>query len=106
MKKIFITIFSLIFTLSTAYAQKGVDFSKVYSGGRKLGFCIDSSAKSVYYDNKFPNQPNTSFNYLPAVTNISLEAYFERTEDVRQYRYTIIEDNKPIVVNKSIDKKK
>lgn len=105
MKKIFITFFSFIFMLSTVFAQKGINFSKIYSGGRKLGFCVDSSAKSIYYDNKFPNQPNTSFNYLPEVNNISIQAYFDRKDDVRQYRYTILADNKPIVVNKSINKK-
>ncbi|GGE55817.1 histidine kinase [Pedobacter psychrotolerans] len=105
MKKIFITFFSFIFVVSTVFAQKIINFSQIYSGGRKLGFCVDSSAKNIYYDNKFPNQPNTSFTYLPEVNNISIQAYFDRKDDVRQYRYTILVDNKPIVVNKSINKK-
>lgn len=104
MKKIIFILLSLTFAMLKANAQKSINFSKVYSGGRKLGICIDSSAKNVYYDNKFPNQPNTSFTYLPEVSNISLQAYFDRKDSVQQYRYTILTDNRPIVVNKSIDK--
>jgi hypothetical protein len=103
MKKIFFTWLVLSTALSTIYAQKGINFSRTYSAGRKLMMCIDSSAKKVYYDNKFPNQPQTSFSYLPEVKNLSIQIYFDRKENVQQYRYTILEDNKPIVVNKTID---
>ncbi len=64
---------------------------------------VDSLAKNVYYNNVFPNQPRTSFNYLPEVNNVSIQIYFRETDSVQHYRYTILEDDKPLVVNQSID---
>ncbi|SFG31823.1 hypothetical protein SAMN05421739_102140 [Pontibacter chinhatensis] len=65
--------------------------------------CVDSSAKNVFYNEIFPNQPRTSFNYLPEVNNVSIQIYFRKTDSVQHYRYTILEDDKPLVVNQSID---
>ncbi|WP_196935722.1 hypothetical protein [Sphingobacterium hungaricum] len=102
MKKISFIFLSLIISLSTAYAQKGINFSHTYAAGNKLLMCVDSAAKNIYYDFKFPNQPNTSFNYLPEINNVSIQIYFKTTERIQDYRYTILVDNKPIVVNESI----
>lgn len=65
--------------------------------------CVDSSAKNVFYNHIFPNQPRTSFSYLPEVNNVSIQVYFRKTDSVQHYRYTILLDDKPLVVNKSID---
>lgn len=103
MKKISFTILSFIMTLSTVNAQNGIDFHHSYAAGGRLLMFVDSAAKNVYYDNVFPNQPQTSFNYLPEVNNVSVQIYFKKTDRVQDYRYTILEDNKPITVNMSID---
>ena len=63
---------------------------------------VDSAAKNVYYGLKFPNQPNTSFNYLPNVNNVSVQMYFRKTENPQNHRYTILVDDEPIVVNNRI----
>src|SRR5690606_12293731 len=76
---------------------------KTYPGGGRLIMNGGSLAKNVYYSNIFPNQPNTSFSYLPEVNNVSIQIYFRQTDSVQHYRYTILEDNKPIVVNKPIN---
>lgn len=104
MKKIIFLLFNLIIAISTVNAQKGINFSHLYSSGNKLLMCVDSSAKNIYYDNKFSNQPHTSFNYLPEVNNLCIQIYFEKKDSVKQYRYTILVDNKPILVNQSINK--
>lgn len=104
MKKLIFTFLSFIITLSAVNAQKGINFSHTYAAGGKLLMCVDSSAKNVYYSNIFPNQPNTSFNYLPEVNNVSIQIYFRKKDSVQHYRYTILADNKPIVVNKPINK--
>ena len=104
MKKIIFIFLSLIITLSTANAQKGVNFSRTYPGGGKLLMCVDSLAKNVFYANMFPNQPRTSFSYLPEVNNVSIQIYFRKNINIQHYRYTILADNKPIIVNKSINK--
>lgn len=106
MKKIILTILSFIFVLSTAYSQKGINFNKMYPGGGKLLMAVDSSAKNVYYSNVFPNQPNTSFSYLPEVNNISFQINFRKNINIQHYRYTILVDDKPIAVNKSINEAK
>lgn len=104
MKKIIFIFLNLIIVVFVVNAQEDINFYKKYSAGRKLLMCVDSSAKNIYYDKKFPNQPNTSFNFLPQVNNVSIQIYFNKKDSVQQYRYTILADNKPIVVNKSIDK--
>jgi len=104
MKKIIFILLNLIIVCSGVNAQKGINFSRQYSAGRKLLICVDSAAKNIYYDNKFPNQPNTSFTYLPDVTNLSIQIYFKKTESVQNYRYTILVDDNPILVNKPFDK--
>lgn len=103
MKKIIFTFLSFIITLSTVNAQKGINFSRGYMAGGKLLMFVDSSAKNVFYANMFPNQPRTSFSYLPEVNNLSININFRKDINVKDYRYTILEDNKPIVVNKSIN---
>jgi len=103
MKKIIFTLLSFIIVLSTASAQKGINFNHNYAAGGKLLMNVDSSAKNVFYSIIFPNQPNTSFNYLPEVNNVSIQIYFRKTDSVRHYRYSILADNKPIVVNKEIE---
>lgn len=103
MKKIIFTFLSFIITLSTVNAQKGIDFSRKYPGGGRLLMYVDSAAKNVYYWNIFPNQPNTSFNYLPDVDNVSIQINFRKDINVPNFRYTILVDDKPIAVNKSID---
>src|SRR5690606_9844829 len=61
------------------------------------------SAQRVHYANKFPNQPSMSFNYLPEVNDVSIQIHFRPQENVEDYRYTILVDDKPIAVNRSID---
>ncbi|MGO1245552.1 MAG: sensor histidine kinase, partial [Sphingobacterium sp.] len=104
MKKIIFTLLSFIIVLSTVSAQKGINFNHTYPGGGRLLMTVDSSAKNVYYDIYFPNQPNTSFSYLPEVDSVSIQIYFRKKDSVEHYRYTILADNKPIVVNKAINK--
>lgn len=106
MKRIILIFLYLIIVLFTVNAQKGINFSRPYSGGGKLLMCVDSSAKNVYYANVFSNQPNTFFSYLPEVNNVNIQIYFRKDINVQHYRYTILTDNKPIVVNKPIDKEK
>ena len=102
MKKITFTFLSFIIALSTVNAQKGINYSHVYGAGGKLQMCVDSSAKNVYYDNLFPNQPHTSFNYLPEVNNLSIRINFRKDINIQSFRYTILIDNKPLVVNEPI----
>ncbi|MEJ5146586.1 sensor histidine kinase [Sphingobacterium sp. MYb388] len=103
MKRIIFTLLSLIITLSTVNAQKGINFSHTYAAGGKLLMCLDSTAENFYYDNTFANQPNTYFNYLPEISNVSIQIYFRKKDHVQNYRYSILADDKPIVVNKPID---
>ncbi|QEH42020.1 sensor histidine kinase [Chitinophaga sp. XS-30] len=104
MKRIIFTFLSFVVALSTVNAQKGINFSRKYAAGGKLLMSVDSSAKNVYYNNIFPNQPNTSFSYLPEVNNVSIQIYFRKKDSVQHYRYTILADDKPIVVNKPINR--
>jgi hypothetical protein len=97
---IFLFFFVAIFT---ANAQKGINFSKHYGAGGKMLMNLDSSAKNVFYDNVFPNQPRTSFNFLPEISQVNIQIYFRKTDSVQNYRYTIIENSKSVVVNKSIN---
>lgn len=103
MKKIIFAFLSFIVALPSVNAQKGINFFHTYAAGGKLLMCVDSSAKNVYYNNNFPNQPNTSFNYLPEVNNVSIQIYFRKKDSVQHYRYTILADNKPIALNKPIN---
>ncbi|MDQ8006524.1 MAG: histidine kinase [Pedobacter sp.] len=104
MKKTIFTFLSFIISLSIVSAQKGIDFNKKYAAGGKLLMSVDSGAKNVYYSSIPPNQPNTYFNYLPEVSNLSIQIYFRKNINTQNYRYTILVDDKPLVVNKSIDK--
>lgn len=106
MKKIIFILLNSIIAFSNVKAQKGINTSKFYPGGGKLLMAVDSLAKNVYYWNIFPNQPNTSFNYLPEVNNITIQINFRRNINIQHYRYTILVDDKPIAVNKSINKAK
>jgi len=103
MKKIIFTFLSLVITLSTVNAQKGIDFFRTYTAGSKILMRVDSGAKNVFYANVFENQPHTAFNFLPEVYHASIEIYFRKKVNPEHYRYTILENNKPIVVNKPID---
>jgi hypothetical protein len=98
MKRIIFILLSFIITLSTVNAQ-----TRTYPAGGKLLMSLDSSAKNVYYWNIFPNQPYTSFNFLPEVNNVSIQINFRKNISIQHYRYTILVDNKPIALNKSID---
>lgn len=104
MKKIVLTLLVFIVALSAVNAQKGINFSGRYAAGGKLLMCVDSSAKNVFYDNVFPNQPHTFFNYLPEVNNVSIQIYFRKNINAENYRYTILADDEPIVLNKPFSK--
>src|SRR5690606_10519736 len=105
MKKIVFTFLSFIVTLSTVNAQKDIDFNKKrYPGGGRLLMTVDNSAKNVYYAFDLTNLPNTSVSYLPEVDSVGFQIYFRKKDSVENYRYTILADNKPIVVDKSINK--
>ena len=103
MKKIIFIFLSFIIAFSTVNAQNGINFFRNYPAGGKMLMSVDSSAKNVFYANVFPNQPHTSFSFLPEVNNVSIQIYFRPTDSVQHYRYTVLADNKPIVVNKSIN---
>lgn len=103
MKKIIFILLSCIVAASTVNAQKGINFFRTYPAGAKLLMSVDSSAKNVFYNEIFPNQPRTSFNYLPEVNNVSIQIVFRKTDSVQHYRYTILEDDKPMLVNQPID---
>lgn len=104
MKKISYTLFSFLLTMATVNAQKGIDYNLSYPAGGRLLMRVDSAARNVYYGLKFPNQRNTSVGYLPEVHNVSIQIYLKPQDNVANYRYSILVDNKPIVVNKSINK--
>ena len=87
----------------TVYSQKGIDFNHHYPGGKNLHMFVDSAAKNVYYALQFPNQPNTTFSFLPDVDNISFQFSFKKTTNIAPYRYTILVDDKPIEVNKTFN---
>lgn len=103
MQKILITILIFFLVLSSSSAQKGIDFSHNYAAGGRLLMCVDSAAQNVYYDNIFPIQPNTSFNYLPDVHEVSIQIYFKQQEAPEDFRYTILVDDTPIAINAAID---
>ncbi|KQC01988.1 sensor histidine kinase [Pedobacter sp. Hv1] len=103
MKKFIFTLLSFIIALSTANAQKGINFNRNYAAGGNLLMNIDSSAKNVFYSIGFPNQPRTNLSYLPNVNNVSIQINFRKHINIQHYRYTILVDNKPIAVNKSIN---
>jgi hypothetical protein len=101
-KLIFILLFFFVL-LPSVNAQKGINFHYSYSAGRKILMNVDSAAKNILYANVFPNQPHTFFNFLREVNQVNIQIYFRKTDSVQNYRYTILADNKPIVVNKTID---
>lgn len=103
MKKIVFIFLSFIITLSTVNAQKGINFKRSYMAGGKMLMCVDSSANNVFYANVFQNQPHTAFSFLPEIHHVNIQIYFRKTDSPQHYRYTILENNKPIVVNKPID---
>lgn len=103
MKNTLLIFLSFIIALSTVNAQKGIDFNKTYPGGGRLSMNLDSAAKNVYYSMIYPNQPNTFFNYMPDVNNASIQINFRKNISAPNFRYTILEDDKPVVVNQSIN---
>ncbi|MGE6218427.1 sensor histidine kinase [Nubsella zeaxanthinifaciens] len=102
MKKILLTFLGFILCYGAAYAQNGINFSKAYAAGGKLMMYLDSAAKNVSYANVFPNQPRTSFNSLLDVNAASIHIYFRDQSEAQNYRYTILQDDKPILLNKSL----
>lgn len=104
MKKIVFTFISFLITLSAVHAQKGINYSHLYGAGAGLHMFIDSAAKNVYYSMIFPNQPNTAFNYLSEVDSVAIRINFRKKDSVQNYRYTVLADDKPIVVNNPIHK--
>ncbi|WP_231460188.1 hypothetical protein [Pedobacter sp. Leaf132] len=105
MKKITLIFLSFILSLSNVYSQNGHKSPfRNFSAGRKLLMRIDTSVRNVHYDNKFPNQPNVSFNYLPDVNIFNIDIYFSETDRIENYRYSILEDEKPILVNQSFNR--
>lgn len=106
MRKIIFTFITFLTLSFVGYAQNNINYNKTYAAGGRLLMCVDSNAKNVYYRDALPNQPNTFFSYLPGVDNISLQIYFRKEEKISNYRYTILTDDKPIVVNKSIETSK
>lgn len=103
MKKIFLLFIILTIAAFTGYAQKGINFNQKYAAGGRMTMSLDSNAKNVFYAQVFPNQPNTSFNFLPEVNQVSIQLYFRKKDSVKNFRYSILENNKLIVVNKLID---
>lgn len=104
MKRSLLTILSLLTMLIAVNAQRGINYNHSYAGGGRLLMRVDSGAKNVYYALMFPNQPKTALNYLPEVDSINVQIYFKLDEPVESYRYSVLVDNKPILVNKSIEK--
>jgi len=103
MKKTTLILLSLFISLSAAYAQKGINFSNNIAAGGKLLMHVDSGARNVFYAIAFPNQPRTSFNYLPDVNHVSISINFRKNINIQHYRYTILADNKLIALNKPIN---
>jgi len=103
MKKITLLILPFLISISVAHAQKGINYNRKYPGGGKLLMSVDSSARNVFYSIVFPNQPNTSFSYLPEVSNISFQINFRKAINIAHYRYTILIDDQPIAVNKTVN---
>lgn len=104
MKQLILSFLCSLCMLAAAMAQKGINYHLSIPGGGRLLMNVDSAAKNIYYNFVFPNQPNTSFNYLPEVDSLSIQILFKQEENVQAYRYSILDDNKPIVVNKAIQK--
>lgn len=105
MKRLIFTILSFIITVSTVYAQKGINKYVSYGAGGRLTMHVDSGAHHVYSGIIFPNQPNTSFNYLPEVNQVSVQMYFQKMDKPENFRYTILDDDKPMALNKPINRK-
>jgi len=103
MKKIIFTLLCLITVLSTVNGQKGINFNNLFAAGNKMQMYLDSGAKNISYALRPPNQPLTSFNYLPGVNNVSVRINFRKNINVKDYRYTILVDNKLIALNESIN---
>lgn len=103
MKKITFIILGLILSLSSVRAQKEINYNVSWPAGGKLLMHIDSGAKNISYAMAFPNQPHTFFNYLPDVKNLSIQINFRNNIFIPDYRYTILIDNKPILLNQSIN---
>lgn len=106
MKKIIFTLLAFVISFATVSAQKGIDFNHIYAAGGKLQMFIDSAAKNVHYSMVHPNLPNTFFNYMPDVNNISIRINFRKNIKVSNFRYTILVDEKPVLVNQPINEKK
>ena len=106
MKKTLFILLSFIIVLSTANAQKGINFNHIYGAGGKLQMFIDSAAKHVCYSMVHPNLPNTFFNYIPNVNNVSIRINFRKNINVSSFRYTIVIDEKPVLVNQPINERK
>lgn len=102
MKKIIFTFLVFMIALSTASAQKGINFNHKYGAGGKLLMSVDSGAKNVFQAIGSPNQPRTTLSYLPSVNNLNIQINFRKNINIKNYRYTILVDNKLVALNKSI----
>lgn len=103
MKKIIFLFLNFILVLNTVHAQTSIDFNHIYQSGNNQWMNVDSSAKEVYFNNKVNGEFNTSFNYMPGVNNLNIELRIKEKKNIQKYRYTILQDEKPIVVNKQFD---
>ena len=104
MERLIFTLLSFMITVSNVHAQRGINHYVSYAAGGRLTMHVDSGANNVYAGNIFPNQPNTSFNYLPDVNQVSVQMYFQKEDKPENFRYTILLDDKPMVLNKPINK--
>ncbi len=102
MKKIF-TFLIILLASSTVNAQKGINFNRKIGAGGMMLMSVDSLAKNVFYGRGFTNLPHTTFNFLPDVHNVSIQINFRDNANPQNYRYTVLVDNNPLVLNKSID---
>lgn len=100
MKKIIFLFLNFILALNTVHAQTGIDFDHIYESGNNQWMNVNSGAKEIYFNNKVHGEFNTSFNYIPGVNKLSIELRIKEKKNAQKYRYTILQDEKPIVVNK------
>jgi sensor histidine kinase YesM len=103
MKKtiILISIHLLILRPTISVLAQTIDFRNNYTGGDWVSFYVDAPNRDVYNGNKFPNQPHTTFNYIPTAKKIALVSYLLKTDTLSLYRYSIIVNNEPKKVNQS-----
>lgn len=105
MKKIILLVsvcLAVLYQASPLSAQT-INYKDVFIGGYYVDFYVDAPQKEVYYGNTFPNQPNTTFNYIPGSKKIALVSYFLKTDTLSLYRFTVIVDDIPLKINQSFE---